>query len=1036
MKETENLSLPFCGASKAISFQQFLGELLSARLIPAYPIALFHGPLVNALSRLLIGLVCSFGVLLHAQGTDGNPGKFQFTCGMMVVTCFSGAESTLQSASCGNGDVSYPNAYVLGIIDVTSPPGPSFFGTNWPAPMFHNSSGATPFIQKNLGEIFGVTLDNQNPPNIYVAATSIYRPNNVPAGSAFGPAGPGGVYRIDGTTFNITTLTTIPTAGDVSLGNLCFSPAHNQIYVADLETGLIHRVSMSGSILGNYDHGVVGRPNDSLIAIPDNGVPGLTQNGRRVFAVQVYQGRLYYSVWDGKTDEVWSVGLTPTGVPIPSGAQGPRREFFYITLPSGWGGDAPITDIAFSKGGKMLVAERNLCDQDPINLSTAAHHARLLEYQLIGNTWTFAVNHPVGPTTSSTNSEGGTDWNCDDWYAVTGELPPTISNLIYGVQLSLPSSTSSADSYNIDLDGNTQNYDKTSLGDVQFFRCCDCLTLSNENFQCLATNQFTWNFCATNTGTLTNGHFVFIDLPPGVTVSPQIIDLNPPLLPGQGVCTNVTFTFPVGFNTNNLCFRLAAHTPDYAECCVLTRCLPVPECCGILTGEKVVCDPTTPAVSWNFNLQNQSGSPVQYVIVVPEPAGCASVVNPVIFLNPPLQVGQTTNISVALSITNSPCQTACFRVSLHDPKFRECCSFLRCVELSCKLGNHPPNLDCAQYFAICDVEKAVNYVIGIGVQDPDGDPLTVIWKVNGSPVLTNNVAGGVSAGGVGLQLTHSYPAGMHIVTVCVSDGNGAPVVCNIRVEVGDLTPPQLKCPPDFTIDKFSYVVPNFLTQIMVTDNCSTTAQIKLTQEPPAGTVLGAGHHCIKITAMDAAGNSVSCLVCIDVLPIQLFVGNSIPIVGNTVASTAPADLTLSILGNLTDTRRVEYFVDGKSIGTGGGNGFKLDWRKVAQGTYQVVAQAEGPGTSTARDTAIVVIVAAPGTAAVRELPAFHRVVLSRGQLVVTLPTVAGERCFLETADSLVSPDWRVVSEMIGDGEEHQLKVNIDGDVRFLRVRVE
>lgn len=99
---------------------------------------------------------------------------------------------------------------------------------------------------------------------------------------------------------------------------------------------------------------------------------------------------------------------------------------------------------------------------------------------------------------------------------------------------------------------------------------------------------------------------------------------------------------------------------------------------------------------------------------------------------------------MTLSVTNSPCDQACFRLSLHDEKFRDCCSFLHCLRLRCNEPNHPPVIDCPdQALLECNPDKAIGYVIGTGVQDPDGDLLTVIWKVDGNPVKTNTIPAGV-----------------------------------------------------------------------------------------------------------------------------------------------------------------------------------------------------------------------------------------------------------------------------------------------------
>src|SRR5204863_873943 len=53
-------------------------------------------------------------------------------------------------------------------------------------------------------------------------------------------------------------------------------------------------------------------------------------------------------------------------------------------------------------------------------------------------------------------------------------------------------------------------------------------------------------------------------------------------------------------------------------------------------------------------------------------------------------------------------------------------------------------------------------------------------------------------------------------------------------------------------------VPNVLSGVTVSDNCSSAGAITLSQSPAAGTMVGLGPHTITVTATDAAGNSATC----------------------------------------------------------------------------------------------------------------------------------------------------------------------------------
>src|SRR5207244_7148286 len=52
--------------------------------------------------------------------------------------------------------------------------------------------------------------------------------------------------------------------------------------------------------------------------------------------------------------------------------------------------------------------------------------------------------------------------------------------------------------------------------------------------------------------------------------------------------------------------------------------------------------------------------------------------------------------------------------------------------------------------------------------------------------------------------------------------------------------------------------PNVLSGVTVSDNCSATNAITLSQSPAAGTLVGLGAHTITVTATDPAGNSATC----------------------------------------------------------------------------------------------------------------------------------------------------------------------------------
>ncbi len=242
----------------------------------------------------------------------------------------------------------------------------------------------------DIGQVFGVTLDSASSnqtPNIFVAATSLYGLQIVDKdgerlvkgapGARWMPGqfgtdkegGPGSIWKIDGATGAVSLFANIRHGGKENagpaLGALAYDPASKTLYVADLETGLIHRLSSDGVDLATFDHGVAGRAKAGLGTVPydakkrmsiesgdfdadDPATWGFADKRRRVIALAVEGQRLYYSLADGP--QIWSVGLTADG----GFADDARREIDVTATPRG----TAITGIAFDGPGALYLTQR------------------------------------------------------------------------------------------------------------------------------------------------------------------------------------------------------------------------------------------------------------------------------------------------------------------------------------------------------------------------------------------------------------------------------------------------------------------------------------------------------------------------------------------------------------------------------------------------------------------------------------------------------------------------------------------------------
>src|SRR5204863_5105165 len=103
--------------------------------------------------------------------------------------------------------------------------------------------------------------------------------------------------------------------------------------------------------------------------------------------------------------------------------------------------------------------------------------------------------------------------------------------------------------------------------------------------------------------------------------------------------------------------------------------------------------------------------------------------------------------------------------------------------------------------------------------------------------------------------------GAHTITVTATDAAGNSATCTTTFTANDTTAPTVSCPAPTSASADSNcqaVMPNVLSGVTVSDNCSAPNAITLSQSPAAGTLVGLGLHTITVTATDAAGNRAAC----------------------------------------------------------------------------------------------------------------------------------------------------------------------------------
>jgi hypothetical protein len=699
-----------------------------------------------------------------------QPAKLPVDPGEAVATCFSGLVNNSNSSF---GLKAGPNDFVVGFADVSDPQADGVVpGQNWPASMFHNElanqSGlpdpAQTWNAKNLGQVFGITLDDAHPANIYITATTtygLYKTSSQFVTGMFGPGGPGAVYRLDGTDGKISTFAVLPKAGIGSgpnsgpgLGDIAFDRANQQFFVTEFDSGLIYRLagvghvsgSAPGTILDTYDHGAInlalGLDTSGDMAATFSSAnktvsSGFAPLGRRPWAAQVFGGRLFYSIWandsrtlppaqNGAPNEIWSVPIDPVtgGFVTTTGAA--KKEISLsrpLTKGSGANYSNPVSDIAFSSAGRMLVAERTMSNGDVgpdlVTSGIVGHRARVLEFQGGTGNWgpgqIFHVGVPSGFVSNArANSEGGIDYGyeifnyppgtpaesraCDQSVWATAEqiLQTPFVYGLQGIRASGNSVTSVFTDFAVDLNGIFTTQDKARIGDVEVARhsCFEnCLRIADVRIRCVADGSgdvvVTFQFTNQTSGPI---HHLFIaNLPAGVTTTDDHFSFTTPVAANGGTAT----VGPIRIHNappGPLSFTISIHDANLVECCATDVTIEIPACdCGQILedGNACILLPQT-HFQYTFTFQNlfqQFSAPHVFVIPV-SPANIT--VSPNVFpASPPLQYGDlltgTTTISGLGAV---PGQKVCLRISTHDAEFRECCAIDRCFTLtsSCEFG--------------------------------------------------------------------------------------------------------------------------------------------------------------------------------------------------------------------------------------------------------------------------------------------------------------------------------------------------------------
>lgn len=445
-----------------------------------------------------------------------------FKCGMAVATCFSGINTNFPAN---------PNGDVIAGFDIRNH-GAQFTGTDWgTVTTLHHPQ----WIADSLGEVFGIAIDADY--NVYVASSTVYGPNQ-----GFGNLGAPGIHKIDAFTGAVSNLVaegsfvvgnnTIPNLG-AGFGNICYDRDHDQLFATNWSDGMIYRIAMDGTVQSRFDPITISNGLDP--SDPDSIYVRLEERPWAV-AYNHTDSKLYFSIWnedsgrpnDTLVNEIYSISLDGTGefMGTTGGSTITGNDSLEICLVEIFNAvittcmdtvrcadtilcnaTQPVSDLAFSEAGLMLVAERTMSGNHVVfPLSSGwAHRSKVLEYENTGTSWQLTTGHTppydnlndlkfrIG--SSRRNAAGGGDYGyesfdptdvdvpeCDNTVWSSGDaLAPGSSPRIYGIQGMPATGGMASNSVLIDLDQNVIINDKALLADVEIFKCgcpipCDNVT--------------------------------------------------------------------------------------------------------------------------------------------------------------------------------------------------------------------------------------------------------------------------------------------------------------------------------------------------------------------------------------------------------------------------------------------------------------------------------------------------------------------------------------------------------------------------------
>lgn len=211
---------------------------------------------------------------------------------------------------------------------------------------------------------------------------------------------------------------------------------------------------------------------------------------------------------------------------------------------------------------------------------------------------------------------------------------------------------------------------------VSLPRCC--FTIREEQVVCDPhTGDFIYTFTLFNQFPAIVQYVVVLSDTPGVTVTPAVTVLNPPI----SYLGTATVSVRIRGAAPGQTVRLRIGLLDFLGglCCSIEHQVTMPPCCFEILDPVVQC--ANDGVFYEFTLRNWYPAPICNIVVFPQTQGVTVQPNPV-QLVPPLGYGESRRIRLRVSAAGD-CNggQVCLRLVLLDCMFRMCCSNSTCFEV-------------------------------------------------------------------------------------------------------------------------------------------------------------------------------------------------------------------------------------------------------------------------------------------------------------------------------------------------------------------